>query len=183
MKILVTGAAGFIGYHTSTLLLSRGDEVVGLDNLNDYYDVRLKLARVARLERSSGFRFVKLDLADNRLTVGVDEMVADFVRANPGLKPDMVAVACGGPGNRLKEVRICFDKGGEFRACGQNENQRRLCGADRMYVPPVRQTGFTQPRSEPRGGPREPSEGRPDGRPEEKGPPLEIAPGPRDRRL
>ena len=64
MKILVTGAAGFIGYHTSTLLLERGDEVVGLDNLNDYYDVRLKEARVARLARSAGFRFVRLDLAD-----------------------------------------------------------------------------------------------------------------------
>ena len=64
MKILVTGAAGFIGYHTSTLLLERGDQVVGLDNLNDYYDVRLKEARVARLARSAGFRFVRLDLAD-----------------------------------------------------------------------------------------------------------------------
>ncbi|MFO1395145.1 MAG: NAD-dependent epimerase [Steroidobacteraceae bacterium] len=64
MKILVTGAAGFIGYHTATKLLARGDEVVGLDNLNDYYDVQLKLARVARLEANPGFRFVKLDLAD-----------------------------------------------------------------------------------------------------------------------
>jgi UDP-glucuronate 4-epimerase len=64
MKILVTGAAGFIGYHTARKLLERGDEIVGLDNLNDYYDVRLKLARVARLEALPGFRFVKLDLAD-----------------------------------------------------------------------------------------------------------------------
>ena len=44
--------------------------------------------------------------------------------ANPGLKPDMIVVQCGGAGNRLKEVRICFDKGGDFRACGRNENQR-----------------------------------------------------------
>ena len=50
----------------------------------------------------------------------------------------MIAVQCGGAGNRLKEVRICFDKAGNFRACGRNENQRRLCSADRMYVPPVR---------------------------------------------
>jgi UDP-glucuronate 4-epimerase len=64
MKILVTGAAGFIGSHTATKLLARGDEVVGLDNLNDYYDVRLKYARLARLESQPGFRFVKLDLAD-----------------------------------------------------------------------------------------------------------------------
>jgi UDP-glucuronate 4-epimerase len=64
MKVLVTGAAGFIGFHTSKLLLERGDEVVGLDNLNDYYDVRLKYGRLAILEKSANFRFVKLDLAD-----------------------------------------------------------------------------------------------------------------------
>ena len=50
MKILVTGAAGFIGSHTSKVLLDRGDEVIGLDNMNTYYDVRLKEARLARLE-------------------------------------------------------------------------------------------------------------------------------------
>ena len=64
MKLLVTGAAGFIGFHTAKLLLERGDEVVGLDNLNDYYDVTLKQARLAQLERYPNFRFVKLDLAD-----------------------------------------------------------------------------------------------------------------------
>jgi UDP-glucuronate 4-epimerase len=64
MKILVTGAAGFIGYHTSKILLERGDEVVGLDNLNDYYDVRLKYARLDQLKAMPGFKFVKLDLAD-----------------------------------------------------------------------------------------------------------------------
>ena len=64
MKILVTGAAGFIGYHTAKLLLDRGDEVVGLDNLNEYYDVTLKHARLAQLSASANFRFVKLDLAD-----------------------------------------------------------------------------------------------------------------------
>jgi UDP-glucuronate 4-epimerase len=64
MKILVTGAAGFIGFHTAAKLLARGDSVVGLDNLNDYYDVRLKLARLALLEKERGFRFAKLDLTD-----------------------------------------------------------------------------------------------------------------------
>ena len=63
MKILVTGAAGFIGFHTAQKLLARGDEVVGLDNLNDYYDVRIKLARLEILQKSANFRFVKLDLA------------------------------------------------------------------------------------------------------------------------
>lgn len=64
MKLLVTGAAGFIGYHTSKFLLERGDEVVGLDNLSDYYDVTLKQARLRDLEAYPSFRFVKLDLAD-----------------------------------------------------------------------------------------------------------------------
>ncbi len=63
-KILVTGAAGFIGYHTSTRLLERGDEVVGLDNINDYYDPRLKEARLARLTPNDGFRFVRMELGD-----------------------------------------------------------------------------------------------------------------------
>jgi len=64
MKVLVTGAAGFIGMHTSERLLARGDEVVGLDNLNDYYDPQLKLDRLARIEPHPNFRFVKLDVAD-----------------------------------------------------------------------------------------------------------------------
>ena len=64
MPILVTGAAGFIGSHVAHLLLDRGDEVVGIDNLNDYYDPSLKLARLARLEPRKGFSFVKLDVAD-----------------------------------------------------------------------------------------------------------------------
>jgi UDP-glucuronate 4-epimerase len=64
MKLLVTGAAGFIGMTTSLRLLARGDEVVGLDNLNDYYDVRLKQDRLARLQPHDGFRFVKMDVAD-----------------------------------------------------------------------------------------------------------------------
>ena len=64
MKVLVTGAAGFIGFHTARRLLARGDQVVGLDNLNDYYDVRLKEARLAQLGNAPGFRFVRLELAD-----------------------------------------------------------------------------------------------------------------------
>jgi UDP-glucuronate 4-epimerase len=64
VKLLVTGAAGFIGFHTANLLLQRGDEVVGLDNLNDYYDPQLKMARLRMLEGRENFRFVKADLTD-----------------------------------------------------------------------------------------------------------------------
>ena len=70
MRILVTGAAGFIGYHTAEALLARGDEVLGLDNLSDYYDVRLKEARLTRLRRHGNFRFTRTDLADRG---GVEE--------------------------------------------------------------------------------------------------------------
>jgi UDP-glucuronate 4-epimerase len=65
MKILVTGAAGFIGSATAQRFLERGYEVVGLDNLNEYYDVTLKEARLKRLTGQANFRFVKLDLADS----------------------------------------------------------------------------------------------------------------------
>jgi UDP-glucuronate 4-epimerase len=64
MSILVTGAAGFIGFHVAKALLERGDQVVGVDNLNDYYDVRLKQARLAELAAFPGFVFAKLDVAD-----------------------------------------------------------------------------------------------------------------------
>ncbi|MDA7946918.1 MAG: NAD-dependent epimerase [Hyphomicrobiaceae bacterium] len=64
MKILITGTAGFIGFHTAKALLDRGDQVVGIDNLNDYYDISLKEARLKQLEGRNGFSFVKLDIAD-----------------------------------------------------------------------------------------------------------------------
>ena len=64
MKVLVTGAAGFIGMHVAKLLLERGDTVVGVDNLNDYYDTRLKLARLEQLKPFKDFRFEKADIAD-----------------------------------------------------------------------------------------------------------------------
>lgn len=64
MKVLVTGAAGFVGFHTAKALLDRGDEVVGLDNFSEYHDVRLKRARLDILRDGAGFRFVQLDLAD-----------------------------------------------------------------------------------------------------------------------
>jgi len=63
-RYLVTGVAGFIGYHTADYLVRRGDEVIGIDNLNEYYDVGLKQARLARLANRTGFAFRKIDLGD-----------------------------------------------------------------------------------------------------------------------
>ncbi len=66
MKVLVTGAAGFIGFHVSQALLARGDEVVGIDNLNDYYEVSLKEARLALLSPHQAFRFIRMDIGDRK---------------------------------------------------------------------------------------------------------------------
>ena len=64
MKFLVTGAAGFIGFHVSQALIKRGDEVVGIDNINDYYDTSLKNARLDRLTVDPKFSFYKIDLTE-----------------------------------------------------------------------------------------------------------------------
>ena len=79
-KILVTGAAGFIGFFLCKQLLAQGEEVIGLDNLNDYYDVILKQARLAQLTDKNNFRFYQLDLADRQ---GMAQLFAD-------IKPDRV---------------------------------------------------------------------------------------------
>jgi ribonuclease T2 len=72
------------------------------------------------------------NVSDPRMTIAPADLIAKVVAANPGMKPDQLAVECGGPG---------FDKQGEFRTCGRNEDQRRLCSAPSMYVPPVREGG------------------------------------------
>ncbi len=71
MTILVTGAAGFIGFHTAQALLDRGQQVIGLDNLNAYYDVTLKQHRLDRLTDREGFHFAKVDLADREAVAGL----------------------------------------------------------------------------------------------------------------
>ncbi len=75
MTVLVTGAAGFIGFHTAQALLARGETVVGYDNITPYYDIRLKHARLAELRNHARFAFVEADLAD---TAAVDQVFRDF---------------------------------------------------------------------------------------------------------
>ena len=74
-KILVTGVAGFIGFHVASKLLAQGEEVIGLDNINDYYDVSLKKDRLAELEGKANFHFQQLDLSDR---AGMANLFADF---------------------------------------------------------------------------------------------------------
>lgn len=96
-----------------------------------YYDYARKLFAKVNVPP----RYVRPNAA---FFVSPAELRKDFLAANPGLGDDMIAVACNGSGARLREVRICFSREGAYRACGRNEEQRRLCGRERMYVPPVR---------------------------------------------
>ena len=75
MTVLVTGIAGFIGHAVAAALAARGEQVVGIDNLNDYYDVTLKEARLARLTSQAGFAFRRLDISDRD---GISELASDF---------------------------------------------------------------------------------------------------------
>ncbi len=87
MKLLVTGAAGFIGFHTARSLLERGDEVFGIDNLNAYYDPGLKAARLSLLQRHPNFRFAPMDIADR------DAMHSLFARERFGRVVHLAAQA------------------------------------------------------------------------------------------
>jgi len=78
VTVLVTGAAGFIGYHVAEALLARGDRVVGIDNLNPYYDVRLKEARLERLRAHVGFDFYQGDISDRLAVAPVFERHGDI---------------------------------------------------------------------------------------------------------
>ena len=99
MRILVTGSAGFIGSHVAQVLLDRGDEVMGLDNLNPYYEVGLKEARLARLQARDGYRHLTADLADReameRLFAAVEQDVGDVGADEAGAAGYEDAHACG----------------------------------------------------------------------------------------
>ena len=110
-KILVTGAAGFIGYHTSERLLARGDEVVGLDNINDYYDPTLKESRLARLLPQAAFRFVKMELGNRE---AVDQLFREerfdrviHLAAQAGVR---YSLQCRSPCTRTSIIRSRFTR-------------------------------------------------------------------------
>ncbi|NMJ43944.1 NAD-dependent epimerase/dehydratase family protein [Roseomonas sp. JC162] len=95
MTVLVTGAAGFIGMHVAESLLARGERVIGVDNLSTYYDVRLKRARLARLEGHAGFTFVQADVSDREAMLSLAEREPDATRivhlaAQPGVRHSLV---------------------------------------------------------------------------------------------
>lgn len=81
--------------------------------------------------------------------VSPGDVIAEFTKVNPWLKPNMIAVDCGGSGNRIRDVRICFGKDGQPTACGANENQKKICPAAKMYMPPVRATRTDAPAQDP----------------------------------
>ncbi len=114
MKILLTGAAGFIGFHTAQALLARGDEVVGFDNMNNYYDPKLKEARLEILQKIKGFSFIKGDILDRdavkNAMKGVDRVC--HLAALAGVRyafdhPDeYIAINIQGFFNIIEEVRL-----------------------------------------------------------------------------
>jgi ribonuclease T2 len=118
----------------------------GLDPQN-YYAAARRLFNSVRIPEAYRNPFETLNASPR-------DLASQFARANPQLKPGSIAIACGGSGNRLKEIRICFTKDGASRECGDNENQRKLCSAEQVYIPPVRSTardggyGSTKPPSD-----------------------------------
>ncbi len=120
MTILVTGAAGFIGFHTAQALLDRGEQVVGVDNLNPYYDVALKQGRLDRLTGRDGFRFAKVDLADREAVASLFAEHAGFetivhLAAQPGVRYSLenpfayIEANVTGHLTILEEARKCAD--------------------------------------------------------------------------
>ncbi len=96
MSILITGAAGFIGFHVARRLLDRGERVIGIDNLNDYYDVSLKEARLAKLRERGDFVFARLDVSDR-------DRIFDLVESYPDLRDVIHLAAQAGVRHSLKD--------------------------------------------------------------------------------
>ncbi|MGH1418450.1 MAG: ribonuclease T2 family protein [Hyphomicrobiaceae bacterium] len=108
-----------------------------------YYSVSRRLFESIKIPQ----RYI---LPEKAQFVSPQELSDEFLAVNPQLRPDMLAVSCGGAGNRLKEIRICFSKNGKPKPCGHNENQRRMCSAKKMFVPPVRFRNQPRKRQRPK---------------------------------
>ena len=104
--VLVTGAAGFIGFHTTLRLLQRGEKVIGIDNLNDYYDVSLKEARLEQLANFTDFKFIKQDIADK---TGMEEL---SVAKNAFIRPSPSAGSLGGVARKTRESIVLCEAAG-----------------------------------------------------------------------
>lgn len=102
----------------------------GLDPAN-YFDLGERLFRTITIPERYRNPF-------EEQTVAPDDLLREFLAVNKQLKPDQIVVSCDGSRNRLKDIRVCLTPKGEPRSCGRNENQKRLCSAARIYVPPVR---------------------------------------------
>ncbi|CAN1724626.1 ribonuclease T2 [Hyphomicrobium sp. 1Nfss2.1] len=106
----------------------------GLDPAN-YYSLSRRLFRSVRIPEK-----FKNPYETQFMSPG--DVEAAFLRENRWLRPDMIAITCGGAGNRLRDVRICMTRDGKGRACGENEDQRKLCRSNQLHVPPVRSTRY-----------------------------------------
>src|SRR3954471_20242797 len=120
MSILVTGAAGFIGFHVARMFLDRGERVVGIDNLNDYYDVSLKEARLARLRKYHNFSFAKLDIADR-------DQIFDLVESHPDLRDVIHLAAQAGVRHSLQDP-FCYIDANAMGTLVMLEAVRRVRG-------------------------------------------------------
>lgn len=137
-------------------------------NPERYFDISERLFRTIKIPQ----RYVNPFEVQ---TVAPEALIDEFLSENPQLKRDMIVVSCDGSRNRLKDVRVCMTRDGEPRSCGKNENQRRLCSAPSMYVPPVRSSSTARTDGPERGGPRHDRDRR-DGGSDRGSSPL---PGPR----
>jgi UDP-glucuronate 4-epimerase len=120
MSILVTGAAGFIGFHVATTLLDRGERVIGIDNLNDYYDVSLKEARLAKLREHRDFIFAKADVADR-------ERIFDLVESHSDLRDVIHLAAQAGVRYSLQDP-YCYIEANVMGTLVMLEAARRVRG-------------------------------------------------------
>jgi UDP-glucuronate 4-epimerase len=120
MSILVTGAAGFIGFHVATTLLDRGERVIGIDNLNDYYDVSLKEARLAKLRAHRDFIFAKADVADR-------ERIFDLVESHSDLRDVIHLAAQAGVRYSLQDP-YCYIEANVMGTLVMLEAARRVRG-------------------------------------------------------